>query len=71
MQTKAKGKNDTSVKLTSSIHVAKGPREYLEQLITEIGYERKKSISATNFMRYLLEEFGEQAKKKLLKDAQK
>jgi len=55
-------------KYSNNVYISAEPRQKLEELITDIGYQRKKSMAASAFVRYLIENFGEQAKKKILKD---
>jgi len=54
-------------KFSNNVYVAADTRQKLEELITEIGYKRGKVLPASAFVRYLIEEFGQQAKTKLLK----
>lgn len=67
MSTKAKEKDSAKNKYSNNVYVAAEPRKKLEELITEVGYERKKAIAASAFVRYLIEEFGDQAKQKLIR----
>lgn len=55
-------------KYSNNVYIAAEPREKLEELCTQIGYERRKNMPASAFVRYLIENFGEQAKKKILKN---
>lgn len=68
MQTKTQKKDSPEKKYSNNVYISPEPRQKLEELCTAIGYERKKNMPASQFVRYLIENFGEQAKKKLLKD---
>ncbi len=57
-----KKKNEYS----NNIYVSPEPRKYLEGLVTEIGYKRGKVMSASALVRYLIENYGEQAKSEIL-----
>lgn len=52
---------------SNNVYIAAEPRKLLEELVTEIGFKRGKVMSASGLVRYLIENFGEQAKKKILK----
>ncbi|CAH0296473.1 hypothetical protein WB66_23560 [bacteria symbiont BFo1 of Frankliniella occidentalis] len=67
MSTKANEKDCSKNKYSNNVYIAAEPRKKLEEYITEVGYQRKKTIAASAFVRYLIEEFGEQAKQKLIK----
>lgn len=60
-----------SGKISNNVYISAEPRQRLEELVTEIGYERKKSMSASAFVRYLIENFGEKAKQKILTENKK
>ncbi|CEF32333.1 hypothetical protein HZS38_04765 [Xenorhabdus nematophila] len=60
--TRQEKKNEYS----NNIYVSAEPRKKLEKLITEIGYKRGKVIAASAFVRYLIENYGDEAKKKML-----
>jgi predicted TPR repeat methyltransferase len=59
-------KNVTVKKYSNNIYVSPDPRKKLEEFVTEIGYKNGKVMAASAFVRYLIENYGEQAKKKLL-----
>ncbi|EAA1730925.1 hypothetical protein F0X33_18670 [Salmonella enterica] len=68
MPIKSNNKEITGAKYSNNVYIAAEPRKKLEKLCTEIGYERRKNMPASAFVRYLIENFGEQAKKKILKN---
>jgi hypothetical protein len=68
MPTRTSKKENTENKYSNNVYIAAEPRQKLEELCTEIGYERRKNMPASAFVRYLIENFGEQAKKKILKN---
>lgn len=68
MSTKANKQEDSRNKYSNNVYIAAEPRQKLEELITEIGYKRGKVLPASAFVRYLIEEFGDKAKEKLLKN---
>ncbi|HCA7081283.1 TPA: hypothetical protein MX214_004485 [Citrobacter sedlakii] len=68
MPTKTFKKDNAETKYSNNVYIAAEPRQKLEELCTEIGYERRKNMPASAFVRYLIENFGEQAKKKILKN---
>ncbi|EKT0321330.1 hypothetical protein QDF68_004132 [Klebsiella pneumoniae] len=69
MPTRLKNKEINENKYSNNVYIAAEPRQKLEELCTEIGYERRKNMPASAFVRYLIENFGEQAKKKILKNS--
>jgi len=69
MPTNSQKKDKPKNKYSNNVYIAAEPRQRLEELCTEIGYERRKNMAASAFVRYLIENFGEQAKKKILKDS--
>ncbi|MGO4746724.1 hypothetical protein [Serratia quinivorans] len=60
--TKQENKNEYS----NNVYVSREPRKRLEELITEVGYKRGKVMSASAFVRYLIDNYGDEAKKKIL-----
>jgi len=68
MPTNSPKKETTKPEYSNNVYIAAEPRKNLEELCTEIGYARKKNMPASAFVRYLIENFGEQAKKKILKN---
>jgi len=68
MPTRTSKKENNENKYSNNVYIAAEPRQKLEELCTEIGYERRKNMPASAFVRYLIENFGEQAKKKILKN---
>lgn len=66
MPTKSVNPEKKKNEYSNNIYVASEPRKKLEGLITEVGYKRGKVMSASAFVRYLIENYGEQAKEKIL-----
>jgi endonuclease III len=66
MSVKSTKQEQKEEKYSNTIYVSERARKKLEELVTEIGYEKRKIMSASSFVRYLIENFGEDAKKKLL-----
>jgi endonuclease III len=60
--TKQEKKNEYS----NNVYISREPRKKLEELITEVGYKRGKVMSASAFVRYLIDNYGDEAKKKIL-----
>lgn len=56
-------------KLSNSIYIPEGTRQYLEELTVATGFHRKRLISKSAFVQYLIEEFGEQAKNQLIAES--
>jgi hypothetical protein len=57
----------SSQKLSNNVYVAADVRQILEEHVTDIGYRRGKTMSASAFVRYLILEKGDEEKKELLK----
>ncbi|SHH68868.1 hypothetical protein [Pectobacterium carotovorum] len=61
-------KTESKKAYSNTVYVAPEPRKKLEELITEIGYKRGRVMSASGFVRYLIENCGEDAKRKILEN---
>lgn len=61
-------KTQNKPQLSNNVYVSADARVVLEDLILEVGYKRGRVMSASAFVRYMIENFGEQAKIKILKD---
>ncbi|ERT10849.1 hypothetical protein [Photorhabdus temperata] len=66
MPTKSTKQEKNEKKYSNNIYVSPEPRKKLEEIVTEIGYKNGKVMAASAFVRYLIENYGEQAKKKIL-----
>lgn len=53
-------------KFSNTVYLNIKPRTKLEELTTEVGYKRGKVMSASAFVRYLIENYGDDAKNKIL-----
>lgn len=58
--------NRQQKKYSNNIYVSPVPRQKLEEIVTEIGYKQGKVMAASAFVRYLIENHGEQAKDDIL-----
>ncbi|MBQ0957256.1 hypothetical protein [Serratia symbiotica] len=54
------------VKYSNNVYIPPGARQKLEEIVTEIGYKQGKVMSASAFVRYMIEQHGDQAKFKLI-----
>lgn len=63
-----KSDKESKTKLSNNVYIAAEARATLEELITDIGYQQRKVMSASSFVRFLVENYGEAAKKKILKN---
>jgi hypothetical protein len=61
--------NTVKAKLSNSIYIPERIRQKLEELAVDTGFHRKRHISKSAFVQYLIEEFGEQAKLKLISES--
>lgn len=55
-----------SYEYSNNIYVSNQTRKNLEEIVTEVGYKRGKVMSASAFVRYLIENYGTEAKSKIL-----
>jgi hypothetical protein len=60
-------KSSKKLSLSNNVYVAADVRQILEEHVTDIGYQRGKTMSASAFVRYLILTKGDEAKKELLK----
>lgn len=56
-------------KLSNSIYIPEQIRIQLEELTIETSFHRKRQISKSKFVQYLIEQFGEQAKCQLISES--
>ena len=56
-------------KLSNNVYVCTEARAKLELLASEVGFKNKKIMSASAFVKFLIDEFGVEAKNKLLSDS--
>lgn len=57
-----------NVKVSNNIYVSTDARLKLEALASEVGFKNKKIMSASAFVKFLIEEFGVEAKDRLLSE---
>lgn len=56
-------------KLSNTIYIPDRLRQKLEDLTVATAFHRKRQISVSGFVQYLIEEFGEQAKDNLIAES--
>ncbi|EHD2125282.1 hypothetical protein JRK10_004898 [Salmonella enterica] len=61
--------SDPGTKLSNSIYIPERIRQKLEELAVDTGFHRKRQITKSAFVQFLIEEFGEQAKCQLIADS--
>lgn len=66
MLIKSENRDKAESPYSNNVYIAAEPRKKLEELCADIGYARRKNMAASAFVRYLIENFGEQAKEKIL-----
>lgn len=49
-------------RIYNNVYIPACQRQYLEKIVLEIGYMRGKRLTASAFVQYLIEHYGEQAK---------
>lgn len=57
-----------NVKVSNNIYVSTEARHKLEALASEVGFKNKKIMSASAFVKFLIEEYGVEAKNRLLSE---
>jgi len=57
-----------NAKVSNNIYVSTDARLKLEALASEVGFKNKKIMSASAFVKFLIEEFGVEAKDRLLSE---
>lgn len=53
-------------KFSNNIYVSTSSRMKIESLAAEVGFKNKRIISASAFVKFMIDEFGEEAKNRLL-----
>ncbi len=58
-------------RIYNNVYIPACQRQYLEKIVLEVGYMRGKRLTASAFVQFLIENYGEQAKKIFLNEGEK